>query len=512
MSVTKTFANIDTERNIKQMTNLTPAVLLLIEQSNVRKITLNKEICTIGRESADYEKITGKTPDIALRSSIASKEHGMFRYIQGYWYYKNTKGRNGTFVDGHYLHDTQQLYKLSEGSVIRIDSGHDDDQYRHKGVLIYFSTADSNQRWKRTVLDFRNRGMIVCGRGEDCDIQLDTVSVSRHHGMFTQKNGQLAYRDLGSTNGTFKNGEKIAGETIVHEKDILVLGNVQMICLNNIIIYTAPDSGGYLEISDLTRIVDDAEHKGSKKVILDRVTVDIPAGKLAAVLGTSGAGKTTFLNSAMAYEEATSGSVKINGNDLYENKKVMKKQIGYVPQDDLLRSGLSLWKTLEYTGRLRLPKDVGREERHRKIDSVIRMLGLEDQKNNRIRKLSGGQRKRVSIASELISDPPLLFLDEPTSGLDPQTETELVETMADLAHKQGKTLVVNTHTIMNIDKFDMILFFGPGGRLCFSGTPAQALSTFKVDRVADIYPIVKEHSKYWQERRFKEMKGAEDGQ
>lgn len=489
------------------MTNINPAVLLLIEDNKIRRIALNSQICTLGRENS-----AGKTSDIMIRSPIVSKHHGIFRYMSGNWFYMDSDSKNGTFVDGHYLKHTDRMQKLSEGSIIRIDSGHDDDQYRRKGVLIYFSLADSNQRWIRAVLDFRKKTEIMCGRGDDCDIHLDTVSVSRHHGLFFRRSGELAYRDLGSTNGTFKNGERITSETAVHEKDILVLGNVQMICLGDIIIYTASDSGGYLEISGLTRIVDDAEHRGCRKMILDHVTVDIPAGKLAAVLGTSGAGKTTFLNAAMGYEKATSGTVKINGTDLYENRKVMKKQIGYVPQEDLLRGGLSLWKTLEYAGRLRLSKDVDKKERYRKINSVITMLDLEEHKNSRISKLSGGQKKRVSIAGELISDPPLLFLDEPTSGLDPQTETELVATMADLAHRQGKTLVVNTHTIMNIERFDMILFFGPGGRLCFSGAPAAALEYFGVDRVAEIYPLVKDHPAYWQKRRNEGMGGGRNGQ
>ena len=157
----------------------------------------------------------------------------------------------------------------------------------------------------------------------------------------------------------------------------------------------------------------------------------------------------------------------------------MKKQIGYVPQEDLLRDNISLKNTLDYIGKLRLPTDVSKQERLQKIDSVLEMLNLDSSlKNSKIRKLSGGQRKRVSIASELISDPPLLFLDEPTSGLDPETETDLMYQLRDLSHNGGKTLVVITHTIQNIMLFDMVLFFGPGGKLCYAGGPGQAMAEF----------------------------------
>ena len=176
-------------------------------------------------------------------------------------------------------------------------------------------------------------------------------------------------------------------------------------------------------------------------------------------------------------------------------KAVMKKQIGYVPQEDLLRNGLSLESTLDYIGMMRLPQDVSKTERKQKIDNVLSMLNLDHSlKKSRIKKLSGGQRKRVSIASELISDPPLLFLDERTSGLDPETETDLIKLLRELAHKEGKTLIVITHTIKNIMMFDMVMFFGPGGRLCYAGGPGQAMAQFRVNDFVDIYPIVRENA------------------
>lgn len=192
------------------------------------------------------------------------------------------------------------------------------------------------------------------------------------------------------------------------------------------------------------------------------------------------------------YEKATSGSVLLNGVDLYSNKKLLRTQVGYVPQEDLLRGGLSVWSTLDYIARLRLLKDVTKNERREVIGEALDMLGLEPElQSSRISKLSGGQRKRVSIASELISDPPLLFLDEPTSGLDPETETNLILQLRELAHQRHKTLIVITHTLKNIQRFDKILFLGPGGRACFYGTPAEGLNWFQVDDLIEAYPKVR---------------------
>ena len=402
---------------------------------------------------------------------------------------------NGTFIDGYHAHNENRSFPMHNGTTLRIDGGEYSAKYRESGILMYFCDGDMNQRWITRILEFGADNAVFVGRDPSCQVHLDTVTVSRRHGMFFLSEGKTFYRDMSSRNGTLINGELVTGSVEIKPKDVILIGNVKMIYVDGVLIYTRPDSGGYLDIKNLTMVVNDAERRGQKKVILDNVSASISAGKLVAVLGTSGAGKTTFMNCVIGYEKATSGEVLINETDLYKNRNVMKRQIGYVPQEDLLRDNISLNHTLDYIGKLRLPGDVSKKERHAKVDSVLEMLNLDDSlKKSKIKKLSGGQRKRVSIASELISDPPLLFLDEPTSGLDPETETDLMYQLRDLAHQKGKTLVVITHTIKNIMLFDMVLFLGPGGKLCYAGGPGQAMSEFGVNDFADIYPIIRKNA------------------
>lgn len=339
------------------------------------------------------------------------------------------------------------------------------------------------------------KNSIYIGRDpKQCDIIIDTITVSRKHGEFFKDDNRIAYRDLHSKNSTLINKMSISGTCRLKEKDVISIGRATMIYTNGMLLYLKSISGGHLSISHLTKEVMDYERVGKRKTILNDVSVDIQSAELVAVLGTSGAGKSTFLNCINGYEEATTGQVLINNVDMYRNKRQVRKQIGYVPQDDLLRDGLSVYSTLDYIAKLRLPKDVNKAERRRIIDQSLKMLSIEKELwKSKIRKLSGGQRKRVSIASEIISDPLLLFLDEPTSGLDPETETNLIKQLRHLAHAGQKTLIVITHTLKNIMLFDKILFLGPGGKLCYFGSSNSILSEFKVDDIIDVYPLIRKN-------------------
>ena len=234
-------------------------------------------------------------------------------------------------------------------------------------------------------------------------------------------------------------------------------------------------------------------------MILNHVNAEFASSELVAILGTSGAGKSTFVNCVIGYEKATSGTVELNGQDF--SKSTEKSLIGYVPQMDLIRPNLTVKKTLEYVAKLRLNSDVTQAERENNIQKCLKMLDIAPVKwQSRIRELSGGERKRVSIASELIPNPKLLFLDEPTSGLDPKTEKLLVLAMKKLAHENSKTLIVITHTLKNIGQFDKVLFMGPGGRACFYGTPESALDFFGVDDLVDAYDKVEKNVEIYARR------------
>lgn len=156
---------------------------------------------------------------------------------------------------------------------------------------------------------------------------------------------------------------------------------------------------------------------------------------------------------------------------------------------------------LYYTAKLKMSEDTGKEEIHNRIKEVLKMVELQDHQNTYIRKLSGGQKKRASIAVELLADPKLFFLDEPTSGLDPGTEKNLMITLNNLAKSQNKTIVMVTHTTENLHLCDKIIFMGPGGRLCFCGHVEEAKAFYKTDSLVNVFNMIADHPEEW-ERRF----------
>ena len=191
------------------------------------------------------------------------------------------------------------------------------------------------------------------------------------------------------------------------------------------------------------------------------------------------------------YLQPTQGEVYINGVNLYQNFDSLKKLIGYVPQSDIVYDNLTLHDMLLYTAKLRLPKDTTPTEREAAITRAIDMVELPEKRDSLIKSLSGGQRKRASIAVELLSDPNLLFLDEPASGLDPGTERNLMQSLRKMADG-GKTVILVTHSTLQLKMCDKIVFMGKGGNLCFFGSYAEALTFFGVSDIVDVYNMITE--------------------
>ena len=482
-----------------------PTASLLILQDNAQKIeilTLKQEKNVIGRVSFDAEKTN--QVDIVLTSKFVSHQHGQMIYQNNRWFYQDLNSRNGIFIDGRRIAHDQKLYQLKDGTILYIGG---DEQfmkmYRGEGVLMIFLLGDySKQQWEKVALnDMLDHGDVTMGRAPSCDIRLDSFSVAQIQGTFTRRNGQIIYRNTAQKNLAFIDNHPIRSDIYLKDNNVLIFGNIKMIYISGLLIYLAPNSGERLTIHELCRTVQvrDRGLKKKDKVILDHINVELTSSELVAILGTSGAGKSTFVNCVIGYEKLTSGSVEINGQDF--NSSAEKNLIGYVPQMDLIRPNLTVMKTLEYVAKLRLNSDVTQQERKRKIEECLKMLDIGPAKwQSRIRELSGGERKRVSIASELIPDPKLLFLDEPTSGLDPRTEKLLVLALQKLAHQHNKTLIVITHTLKNIEQFDKLLFIGPGGRACFYGTPENALKFFDVEDLVDAYGKVERNVKTYADR------------
>ena len=229
------------------------------------------------------------------------------------------------------------------------------------------------------------------------------------------------------------------------------------------------------------------------KTLIRDIHLSIPPGRMVLLLGGSGAGKTVFLNAICGYEKADA-SVLLGGTDIYKHYKKMQYQIGYAPQQDTMRGKDTIYGTLMDTAKLRLPKDALPSERKARVDKVLDIFGLTPSRTHLVEKLSGGQRKRVSIAMELLSNPALFILDEPDSGLDGVMARELMEQLRAVAD-QGKIVIVITHTPDRVvDLFDDVIVLAKDdrrvGRLAFCGSVEEARAFFGRDRMEDIVKTI----------------------
>lgn len=222
---------------------------------------------------------------------------------------------------------------------------------------------------------------------------------------------------------------------------------------------------------------------------LDGVDLTLHPTSFLAVLGTSGAGKSTLLKALTGNDPATSGTITLNGLDLYRSFEDVRTEIGYVPQEDILHPQLTVFETLEFASRLRFPAATPEQDRLDRIHAVVAELGLTDRVHARVDQLSGGQRKRVNVSLELLTEPSLLILDEPTSGLDPGNERLMMELLRDLADR-GRMVIVVTHSIESLHLCDSLLFLGRGGVPVYYGTPAALPSHFGQSGFAEVFAHV----------------------
>ena len=230
-----------------------------------------------------------------------------------------------------------------------------------------------------------------------------------------------------------------------------------------------------------------------KKVLLRDIHMSIPQGHMVLLLGGSGAGKTTYLNAINGYEKAKA-EVMLNGSNMYTQYKKMQYEVGFVPQSEMMRGKDTVLNTLLDAAKLRLPRDVSAKQRRERVDEVMEIFGLKPVQHNLVEKLSGGQKKRLSISMEFISNPSLFILDEPDSGLDGVMARELFIQLRKIADT-GKIVIVITHTPDRvIDLFDDVIVLakdsGRTGRLAFYGSIGQAREFFQRDRMEQIVKSV----------------------
>jgi ABC transport system ATP-binding/permease protein len=218
--------------------------------------------------------------------------------------------------------------------------------------------------------------------------------------------------------------------------------------------------------------------------ILSKISLSFQGGELVALLGPSGSGKSTLLKALSGFQTGE-GCVHLGDRNLYEEFDDLKTKLGYVPQEDLVHQTLSVEDTIDYSAQLRLDPDIPDVLRRAKVRAVMTALELEGRADTKVKSLSGGQRKRVSVAVELLAEPPILFLDEPTSGLDPALEESSMQLFRRLTD-QDRLTIVTTHVMSSLDCVDLVVFLNQG-LLVFVGPPSEASAFFGVDHLLSIY-------------------------
>ncbi len=323
---------------------------------------------------------------------------------------------------------------------------------------------------------------LIIGRGREAGVRIASPEVSRTHTAVERAGEGWQLRDLESRTGTRANGRLFRSHVLVFG-DVVEIGPCSFRFDGAQLVRVREKSGVGVRAEGIVKTV-----RG--RTILHGISLGIAPGTFTGILGASGAGKSTLLDCVSGIRPFSSGLVRFGGKELRAFLSEGAAACGYVPQDDIVHTELAVADALRFAARLRLPGDVAPAEIEKLVEQTIAQLGLRERANVEIARLSGGQRKRVSIAAEVLARPAVLFLDEPSSGLDPATESKLMELLRELANL-GCTVICTTHVMENVYLFDQLLVVA-GGRLAFSGTPAAAREHFGIERFATLYDRIEE--------------------
>lgn len=325
--------------------------------------------------------------------------------------------------------------------------------------------------------------IVSIGRAPDNMVVLSHPQVSGHHARLERlRNGAYRIVDLRSTNHVYVNGQRVKAQ-VLKEGDQVGIGPFIFVYTGQGLVQQDQGEGFRIDALHLK------QYGKWHSLLLNDISLPIPPRKFVALVGGSGVGKTTLLNALSGLHPARKGTVLYNGQDYYRHLDDFSTQIGYVPQDDIMHSRLTVSEALYYTARLRLPNDFTRGQIKERVNEVLEDVGLTSRRRHLVRSLSGGERKRVSIALELLANPSVFFLDEPSAGLDPGLDLKMMLLLRKLAD-QGHTIVLVTHATENIDVCDYVCFLAQGGHLAFYGSPQEAKEYFGTPKFSEIYNML----------------------
>lgn len=433
---------------------------------------LDSGAISIGRDAAN---------DIVIDDRIVSARHLQIvregeSYVLIHPHPDRPRTLNGLYYQGRKIRGDQAFRKtLARGDLFRI--GNED------GALVTLTFHDGSGSAQAAVPPLEPIALgadeLTIGRQSDNTLVLEQPQVSAHHARLTREDGAYRITDLNSTNHVYVNGALITNH-MLRIGDEIHIGPYRLV-------YEGARLRQYDE-SAFVRIdaVGLTKHGNNGVTLLDDITLSIPPHSFVALVGGSGAGKSTLMDALNGQRPAQSGSVLYNGQDYYRSMALYSGQIGYVPQDDIVHRDLTVERALYYAAKIRLPSDFTEEQIEQRIAEVLEEVELFHRRTLMVRNLSGGQRKRVSIALELLANPSVFFLDEPTSGLDPGLDRKMMFLLRKLADR-GHTIVLVTHATNNINSCDYVCFLAAGGRLAYFGPPEEAKSYFGKTDFAEIY-------------------------
>jgi len=331
---------------------------------------------------------------------------------------------------------------------------------------------------------------VTIGSDPSSTIQLHHPMVRADHAILYRENtGALTIEDRASVANTYVNGARIKRRQMLSVGDTIQIGP-----------YSARVGSSALEpLPQVPGVAIDVygaqvaipQKGGGQRVLLNDVNLAIKPATMTVVAGPSGAGKTTLMRLLAGQTVPATGLMTYDGDNLSQVRSRYESTMGFVPQDDIVHTELTVREALSFQARLRLGEDHPAGDRAEEVVKAITFVGLEAQADQIISTLSGGQRKRVSVATELLNDPKLIFLDEPTSGLDPGLDKRMMLLLRLLAD-QGRTVILTTHAIAHVDVADQLLLVGPGGWVIYAGPPQEACAFFGVETLTDVFALVED--------------------
>lgn len=434
---------------------------------------LVKETINIGREHSN---------DIVIDAACVSAMHCQIIRADNRWvllhpHPQRTQTLNGLLYQGRQIAGDETFSKtLTHGNVFRIG----DASASALITLTYNDNSDTAQEVTAAVQPILlGAPEIKIGRLPENDVVLSHPQVSAHHAYLVREQDTYRLIDLHSTNHTYVNGLNATSQ-LLKTRDEIRIGPFRFIYTETELTQFDESEGIRIEAFHLKKV------GTNQTVLLDDISLHIPTRSFVALVGGSGAGKTTLLDALSGLRPAQEGSVFYNGQDYYHNFAAFSTQLGYVPQDDIIHRELTVERALYYAARLRLPRDFQEEQIEQRIEEVLDDVEMRHRRKLLIHQLSGGQRKRVSIALELLAKPSVFFLDEPTSGLDPGLDRKMMLLLRKLADK-GHTVILVTHATNNINVCDYVCFLAQGGKLAYFGPPEETKTYFKTPDFAEIY-------------------------